>query len=152
MATVSSTEFTSAFVTVPNAKLIPANQHGRLRRAYASYTLPGESTDGDLIQMFKLPRGATIVYARFNAPNDGTAGIYDCGWDGGTNGLETADLNGIFSVLDTGAGAVDTLMVATIAGYNRKMADEVIIRLDTTETTIASVGDVLELEVWYVVD
>lgn len=154
MAILDSTSFDSAYVSKPASKIDVTLEKGRIRRAYASYTLSGEVTTADTIRFFKLPKGARIIDARFVAPSDGTTGQYNIGWDGGEDSLETADDNGLFDnlVADSGGGAVDAKLLGTDAGYNYKLADSVVIQADVAENTTASSGDTLELEVHYVLD
>ena len=141
---------TNRDVTVPSVKLDVSLNHGRVRRAYDSITLSAELTTADTIDMMKLPAGARVVDARFIAPSDGTSGQYNIGWT--SNGTDAADADGLFALADTGAGAVDSKIGGTLAGYNKKFAAETLIQISVAEDTTASSGDTLELEVFYVVD
>ena len=140
-------------VNVPSEKLDVTEQHGRVRRAYDSYTLSGELSLNDTIDMMKLPTGARIVDARLVAPSDGTTGQYDAGWlDAGS---VSADQNGLFAGAtegDSGGGAVDSKLGGASPGYNQKFDGEAQIQLFLIEATTASSGDKIELEVWYLVD
>jgi hypothetical protein len=154
LTTVNSSQYADAYVDVPSDKLKAADKHGVLRRAYGSYTVDAADEFGTsgLINMFKLPKGATLVYARVAMEAAGATGIFDVGWDGGTNSLETADPDGILASVDPGAAAVDALMPSTRPGYNKRFDDEVTIQVDWTEASADSGGDTLELECWYIVD
>jgi hypothetical protein len=154
LTTVNSTEYANAYVTEPNVKNDVSLLSGRVRRAYASYTLAAADILGTagLINMFKLPKGARIVDAYVESPDSGLTGIFEVGWDGGTNGDETADPNGIFTSQDSGTAAITVEMDKSIVGWNRKFADEVTIQIDYTEATESASELVIELEVQYVVD
>jgi hypothetical protein len=153
MAQLYSSEYNSAYIAEPSSKIEVQKQHGRVRRAYASITLAAELAVADLVDFMKLPKGARIVDARVKAVNDGTSGILDIGWP--TNGSDAADQDGIFvgaTSVDFGAGAIDSKMVATVAAYNKKLAEETIIQGYCTEVSVASTGNAIELEVYYILD
>lgn len=144
---------TLAYQNSPSSQLDVTMSHGRVRRAYDSYTLAAEATTADTIDMMKLPKGARIVDARFIAPSDGTTGQWNVGWT--DNGTDGADADGLFigsSAGDTGGGAVDSKLLGTRPGYNQKFSEETLIQLACAENTTASDGDTLELEVFYIVD
>lgn len=153
MATLYGVNATKRDVTVPSVKIKVNEQHGRVRRAYDSYTLAAEASIADLILMMKLPAGAKIVDARVIAPTDGTSGQWDVGW--AAAGTVLADQNGLFAgaaEVDTGAGAIDSKLLGVAPGYNQEFDAEVQIQLYCLEATTASDTDVIELEVFYVVD
>lgn len=153
MATVYAANYTAARVTVPASPINVKDQHGRVRRLADSYTLTGELSLNDIIVAGVLPPGAKIVDARFVAPSDGTTGQYKMGW--ASNGINAADDDAIFAgtTVDSGAGAVDTKMVGTVAGWNFQLGDaETTLQILVSEATTASSGDVLEWEVYYIVD
>ena len=153
MATFYGVNATKRDVNNPSEKIKVNEQHGRVRRAYDSYTLAAEASISDEILMMKLPSGAKLVDARLIAPSDGTTGQWDAGWDAA--GSVAADQNGIFEGAtegDTGGGAVDSKLAGDRAGYNQEFDAETQLKLTCIEATTASSGDVLELEVFYVVD
>lgn len=153
MATVYGANATKRDVNVPSEKIKVNEQHGRVRRAYDSYSLLGEASVADLVLMMKLPAGAKIVDARLAAPSDGTTGQWDVGW--AASGNVAADQNGLFAGAtegDSGGGIVDSKLAGVSAGYNQEFDSEVQIQLYCLEATTASTGDALELEVFYVVD
>lgn len=154
MAILFGKNHTSAFQSEPKENIVASESHGRVRRMYDEFTLSGELSLNDEILMMKLPPNAQLVDARLVAPSDGTTGQYDVGWN--TNGVDAADQNGIFAGAtegDTGGGAVDSKLLGTAAGYNKKFAAaETQIKLFVIEATTASDTDVLQLEVYYLVD
>ncbi len=153
MATVYAVNHTKAYVDEPASKLDVRENHGRVRRHYDSYTLLGEASIGDFIEFGKLPKDAKVIDARVIGPSDGTTGQLDVGWK--SNGTDAADQDGLFAgatEVDTGAGAVDSKMLATAAGYNKAFAAETTLIGEYVEATTASTGDVIQLEVFYVVD
>lgn len=152
MATLFGANYEAAYETEPSSKISVKDQHGRLRVAYDSITLSAELALNDVIEFFKLPKGAKIVDARFSAPSDGTSGQYNVGWQ--SNGTDAADADGFFvgTVADTGAGAVDVKLASTSAGYRFEFAEETVINAVVAEATTASSGDTLELMVIYVID
>jgi hypothetical protein len=155
MAELKGNEYTNAFETTPAIKLSPADQHGRIRVAYGSYDIDSaqEIATTDTIDLFKLPKGATVIGGSVSAPASGATGTFDIGWLGGTDSLETADPNGLFAAVDPGNAAIDRqTMTSLVAGYRHKMLDEVIIQLDCSQITADAGGDKWEVEVYYVVD
>ncbi len=151
---VNTTQYANAFVTKPSVKNDVSLEKGRVRRAYAEYTVDAADEFGTsgLINFFKLPKGARLIDASLIIPSAGGAGIVDIGWDGGADSLETADPNGIFVGADPGAAAVNADLDKTVAGYNHKFLDTVIIQGDISEATTDSGGDSWELEILYVLD
>jgi len=153
MADFSSSNYTLAYDNQPSSKLDVTEQHGRVRRAYAEYTLLAELLITETISMLKLPAGARVVDSRISAPSDGTTGQLDVGWI--DNGSDGADDDGLFDGLseaDTGGGAVDSKIASTSAGYNKKFSKETEFQITALEATTASTGDTYKLEVYYIVD
>ena len=152
----NSASYEAAYVTKPSVKLDVTLEKGRVRRAFAVYTIPTADEIGtdSLIKMFKLPIGARVVDARFKATDDLTSGIVVVGWDSGEDGLETADADGFFggTELDFGNADIDAKMLATANAWNRKFIDTVTVILDGTEASNASGDNTLELEVLYTLD
>lgn len=156
MAALYGANATKRDVNVPSEKLDVTEQHGRVRRAYDSITLAAELNSSDTIDFMKLPAGAKIIDARVIIPVDGggiPAGIINIGWT--DNGVDGADADGMFvgaSEVDFGAGAIDAKLLGTSVAYNKKFSAETLIQAVCTETSAGSSGNVIELEVLYVVD
>ena len=116
----------------PSTKIEAGEQHGRVRRAYDSYTIDAADeilAAGGLIDFMLLPKGARVIDISIVAPASGATGTFDVGWDGGVNGLETADPNGLVAGADPGNAAVDANLDKTLPGFNREFVDEVLIQL-----------------------
>lgn len=156
MATLTSVngDNRASEVASPAVKLDAAENKGKLRRLYDSYTIDAADEFGTsgLISMMTIPSGARIVDARFIAPASGATGICNIGWAAGATGAEAADDDGLFVLADPGGGAVDSKMSGTVAGYNKKFSEEVLVQIDVTEVTADSGGDTWQLEIFYVVD
>lgn len=154
MATFNADNFTLSRVDEPSVKINVKDQHGRVRRLSDRITLSSELALNDIIKAGVLPAGAKVIDARFVAPSDGTTGQYDFGW--ASNGTDAADPDGLFAgatELDTGGGAVDAKMLGTAAGYNKEFVNaETELELLVVEATTASSGDLLEWEVYYIID
>ena len=135
--------------------------YGKLRYISDQITLTRELTTADVINLFKIPKGARVVQMFVTAPTDGTTGQYNIGWlassalnDAGV-ALELADPDGFYvnTVADTGAGALARLsMAATAAGYRKKFAAEVQVQAAVVEATTASTCDTILLEAYIVVE
>jgi len=152
MATLFSTEYTSAFVTVPNSKLNPEDFNGRVRRAYAEITLGAELTSGDIVKMIKLPANASIIDATFNAPA-ATSGNLDIGvTDADESGLN-ASAEALFADQDISSAITQVKLAWTAAGHNLKINKEMDVQiLAEGANTVGATGDVWKLEILYVID
>lgn len=152
MAQFYGANYTDAYVDVPSEKVKVNTKHGRIRILTDSIALGAELSISDKIAVGKLPTGARVVYAKFQAPSDGTTGQYDFGWQ--SNGTDAADADGFFAgaTLDTGGGAIDATMAGTAPAFLKEFAAETILELNVVEATTASNGDTLKWVVLYVVD
>jgi len=150
MATFYSDQYNNAFIAEPSSKLEPKELQGMVRRIYATITLAAEIDTPDIVKLAKLPANAVIIEARLVAPG-GTSGTLDLGWAAGANGLEVADANGILAALD-GSAAIDASMGWSLPAHNKRFAEEVDIQLSATVITAGFNGDVLKLELRYIVD
>ena len=154
MATLYGANYQLARVDEPSSKLNVKEQHGRVSRMYDSITLSAELALNDVIKAGVLPAGAKIVDARIIAPNDGTSGQLDFGW--ASNGSDAADQDGIMAgatEVDFGGGAVDAKMLGTAAAFNKEFAAvETDLELTCVEASNASSGNLIQWEVYYIVD
>lgn len=150
MATFNAVNFQASRVNEPAGKVSVKELHGRVRRLYDSYTLGAELAVNDVIKAGVLPSGAKIVDARIVAPADSAAGIVNMGW--ASNGKDAADPDGLFVGADFGGAALDSKMSAVVAGYNKELQAETELELVCTEATTDSTGNVLQWEVYYIVD
>lgn len=138
----------------PVEKVIAGNDYGRVRVLYDSYTVGADDEFGTsgLINMMKIPKGATLLYGRVSMPASGANGQFEVGWAAGANGDESADPNGIFATQDPGDAAVDAEMPSTRPGYMKTFSEEVQVQVDFTEATADSGGDTIELLLFIAVD
>lgn len=151
MAIFNSDEYAKAYVTQPVSKLEPFEFGGRVRKLYASVTLGAELTTADVLNMAKLPANATPLRVHLIAPG-GTAGSLELGWAAG-EAIEAADADGLIASF-AGNAAVDEVMdiANQAAGYNKKFAEEVDVQLVATVNTTGWSGDLVEMEIEYIID
>lgn len=150
MALQYSTEYEAAYNTEPKSNLIPDKLNGRIRRIFASFTLTAEilaSGANDFI-LAKLPANAVLIEARLIAPG-GTGGTLDLGWLAGES--EVADPNGIMAGI-AGNAAVDDTMAWTDAAFNKRFSEEVDIVLSSSVDSAGWSGDLVQMELRYVID
>jgi len=153
MATLYSSEYQSGFVTVPSGKLNPEDLNGRVRRAYAEFTLGAELADGDIVKMLRLPANSNIIDAGFDSPA-ATSGTLDIGVADADDSASNADDDALFAALDISA-AIDgqTRLDWASAGHNLKINKEMDVQiLADGAATVGATGDVWKLEVLYVID
>ena len=151
MATKYSTQYDQAYITKPFSALKPNEQAGRVRCAYAKYSFSADLAAADVINMFKLPKGARIVDAILKTPDlDASGGTLDVGYDSGLNGDETADPDGLFVDVDVTSAALTRMLVGAAAHF-RELLDEVNVQITIDGDTDATSGDVF-LAVFYVLD
>lgn len=153
MATLYSSEYTSALVTVPAGKLAPEDLNGRIRRAYAEFTLGAELADGDIVKMIRLPANAVLIEARFVAPA-ATSGNLDIGVVDSDESGENDDADYLLNDLDISSAVDDSsFAMSSAAGFNAKVSKELDIQiLADGAATVGANGDVWKLEVRYVID
>lgn len=153
MATLYSSEYTSGFVTVPNGKLNPEDLNGRVRRAYAEFTLSAELSSGDIVKMIRLPANANIIDAGFDCPA-ATSGTLDIGVADADGSGSNDDDDAIFAALNI-SSAIDgnTRLDWDSAGHNLKVNKEMDVQiLADGVATVGASGDTWKLEVLYVID
>jgi len=156
MATLYSSEYQSGFVTVPSGKLNPEDLNGRVRRAYAEFTLGSELADGDIVKMLRLPANSNIIDVNFDSPA-ATSGTLDIGVADADDSAINADDDALFAALDISAAITkDTATGAfswASAGHNLKINKEMDVQiLADGAATVGATGDVWKLEVLYVID
>lgn len=150
MATFYSTEFQAAHVDEPSSKLLPGNLNGRVRRLYAEITLSAEISTADVVKFAKLPANSVPLQAKIVAPG-GSAGTLNLGWSAGSEGSEAADSDGLVAAM-SGASAIDAAMGFSDAGFNKRFAESVDIELSASVNSAGFTGDLVQVEVLYVVD
>jgi hypothetical protein len=161
MATLYGVNADKRLVDSPQTLIDPNANGGRLRVAYDEHTFDGNPSNGDVIKMMTIPKGAKLYQAILvvHAALDTSATDLDVGWDGGANGDETADEDGIFGAVDAGTGALikrlvteDADTTAPNAAYGKEFADEVQIEISLDADLDAADGDKISLEVHYSYD
>jgi hypothetical protein len=150
MATVKSDNFT-LIDSVPSSPAGIGEINGRVRSVFASYTFVGEATSGDILKMFKLPKGARVVDWNFQVTDLGGTGTMNIGWAASADAVEAADADGFHAALDVSGQASQSVPAAGIAGLFKKFAAEVDVQI-VLPTTASATGDVLSGCVQYVID
>ena len=148
-------------IAEPKEQLDVSLNYGKIRYICDQITLADELALNDVINLFKVPKGARVIEMMLTAPTDGTTGQYKIGWpasaDKDENGtaLEAADDDGFYAATaaDTGGGALARLaMAATAAGFRKRFKAEVQVQAVVAEATTASTGDTILLEAYLVVE
>jgi hypothetical protein len=152
MADQNSNQYASAYVTEPRGKLDPNELNGRVRNIFADITLSAEIATTDTVFLHRLPANSTIKSCRLFAPG-GTAGTLDLGWNASADGGEAADPNGLLPGI-AGNAAVDLTMDLSNqqAGYRKKFSEPVDIILSTSVLSAGWSGDLVQLELEYIID
>ena len=152
MATLYSSEYQSGFVTVPSGKLNPENLNGRVRRAYAEFTLGAELSDGDIVKMLRLPANANIIDATFDSPA-ATSGALDIGVADADESGDNAVADNLFDGLNISGAINQQKLDWAEAGHNLKVNKELDVQiLAAGAATVGATADVWKLEVLYVID
>ena len=107
-----------------------------------------------LIKAGVLPSGAKLVDARIIFPADSAGGQLDMGW--ASNGVDAADQDGLFlgaSEGDIGAGAaIDNKLNGFRPGFNKEFGAETELEFTCLEASTDSSGNLLQWEVYYIID
>ena len=150
MATVKSDNFT-LIDSVPSAPAGIGEINGRVRSVFASYTLLADVTSGDILKMFKLPKGARVVGWNFQFADMGGTGTANIGWAASSDAVESASASGFHSALDVSGQASQSVPAAGIAGMFKKFAAEVDVQI-ALPTSSGATGRVISGAVQYVID
>lgn len=150
MATYYSNEYDKSCVTKPLQKLSPAELNGKVRRLTGNITLGAEILAADTVKMALLPANSVIIAVRMIAPG-GASGTIQLGWGAGEN--EVADANGIFSAVPANAAVdVEFDLSSGTAAKNKRFSDPVDIELTSTVDTAGWSGDLVEMEILYIIE
>ena len=154
MANENSTQFEAAYVNPSKTELKPHELNGRVRSIFADVTVSSEKAVGEQIFMCKLPANSVIKSARVNVgAGSATAGTLVLGWNAGER-YEAADNNGLLTAVDptaAGTSAADAF-TGNPGLMPKRFQEEVDIILEATVLTVGMTGDVLKLELEYIVD
>jgi hypothetical protein len=149
MATVYGVNATKRDVNVPADKIAAGEVNGKVMVAYDEYTASGALSNGDVIKLMKIPKGARLLDAVVQADDLGTTGTGKLGWEAGASAAEAADDDGIIASLDFNTAAARTRMT-TAAGVMKKFTEEVQVSLTLTAATTAAGS--IKVYLMYVVD
>lgn len=136
-----------------SSKAAVGDQGGRVRMLKDKFSLTGDLSLNDIIQMGgKLPQGASVVDVILSWDALG-AGALDVGWADGAGGLESADADGFLAaVAVTSAGLAKMSDTdEAVPGYLKDFDEEVQVQIQVQTDTSATSGDI-ELVVLYVVE
>jgi hypothetical protein len=150
MATVKSDNFT-LIDSVPSAPAAIGEQNGRQRIMYASYTLLADATSGDILKMFKIPKGARVTNWAFQFEDLGGTGTANIGWAASSDAVESASATGFHSALDVSGQVALSTPAAGIAGQFKKFSAEVDVQI-ALPTTSGATGKIIKGAVMYVID
>ncbi len=148
MATVYSSQYDAAYVTVPSSKIRPGDHSGEKKIAYFDYTVVATQTAGDVLKLCKLPKGARVTNVVMSFPDLGTTGVLNVGINGGTNSLETADADAFLASVDVNAAADCVSMQSQMeasganAGWLKELLDEVDVQVDIATAWTATSGTI----------
>lgn len=148
MATLYGSQYQNAYVDKPSTKIRPGDYNGEVKHLFFSYPVTAAPSNGDVIKLGRLPKGARILDAVLKFPDLGTAGSLNLGFNGGTNGLETADPDALMAAVDV-ATAANTVSMAqqqeaggALAGHLYELADEVDVQIDVATAWTAAAGTI----------
>lgn len=148
MATIYSDNWTAQRITVPSSKANPGDFGGEKKVAYFTHTITAAPTNGDVLKLLKLPKGARIIDVVMSFGDLGTAGTLNVGLNGGTNSAETADADAFLVSVDVATAADCVSMKSQMeaggsnAGWLKELADEVDVQVDIATAWTVSSGTI----------
>lgn len=151
MATIYSSNYQSAHVSVPAGKYGIGEQNGRVRNLFGVLTLAADATSGDIAKMFKLPKGARVLDYKVSSPDLGGTGVMDFGWAVSDDAVEAADADGFIVDQDVSGQASLGIPAAGVPGLHKKFAAEVDCQL-LMPTTSGATGATIEVQLSYVIE
>lgn len=133
MADFFGSQWTDAYIDVPQEKIAPGDYAGSIKSIYSSFTVPAadELATTDTLFLAKLPPGARLLDCKVKCPATGATGIFNIGYQ--ANGVDAADLDGFVVGADPGAAAV--YAAGAGAGLGKKFTVETNVVLTPTEIT-----------------
>lgn len=146
MATIYSNQYAGAYVNKPMEQIKPGDISGDVHFAFFDFTVPAVApTNGDIVKLCKLPKGAKVVDFKLIHPALG-AGSLNVGWaasaellPGSTTPAEAAVANGLAAaVAVTAAG--QAVIANTAVGNLKDFAAEVDVQIDIATTWTATTG------------
>lgn len=146
MATIYSDQYSDAYVEVPAVKINSGDFNGKPQIAYFSHTVTAAPTNGDVLKLCKLPKGARVLNAVVSHDDLGTAGVLNLGWAADSAAVEAADADGLIASIDVNAAAAVVTMHevsgAARPGLLKKFEAEVDIQLDIATAWTATSGSI----------
>lgn len=124
---------------------------GRVRCSYDEYTLTADLSANDVIKMGRIPKGARLVDYYLDFDDLGTGGTLDVGYNGGDNGDETADPDGLIDGEDVNTAAGQRRAAKGDAALFKKFADNVDLEVTVATDTTATSGTI-RLAAYYTFD
>lgn len=157
MANLYGANYTNEFRNVPSQKANVGDISGRKRVLIDQY-VAGALSNGDIIFLGKLPKGAKILNAYLSHDDLGSTGTAKLGWaasaekDSTGTVLEAANDSGLIASIDLNAAANVPFMLenAPTTGMFKEFTAEVDIILTLTAAT--TVGGTINSCVEYVID
>lgn len=148
MATKYSNNYT-LLNNVPSEKIAPSDGYGKVRALYAEYALTADLASGDVIKMFRIPKGARVIDMIVDLPDlDTSGGTVDIGWSkdlknlGTSGGGEDADADGFKANVDVATAAIKSQLAAGSAGFGKKFAEECDFQITIDGDTDATSGTI----------
>ena len=157
MADKYSIGYKARYITKPPSMQDPGDSSGKVRWLYAKYDLGVDGSvlaTADTVYLTKLPKGARVLDGWLKHGDLGTGGTVDIGWQASSDGVETADSNGLFAAVDmkTAADALVGLNeVASPPAMFKKFEAEVNVVAVASEASTLTDGDI-EIGILYVVE
>lgn len=144
MATLYGTQYKQAYVDVPSSKIAPGDVGGEVKFMYFDYTITAAPTNGDVLKLGKIPKGARIVDACLAFPDLGSAGAVNLGWAASADGVEAADADGLLVNVDvnTAAAIVIAAEQSAPAGFLKHFDAEVDLQMDIATAWTATSGSI----------
>jgi len=146
MATLYSSQYQDAYVSKPMEQIDKGFDSGDIKFKYFSYTVTAAPTNGDVLKLFKIPKGAIILDFEIAHPDLGTAGSLNIGWAAGADGVESADADGFMAAVDVNAAAAIQNMAdvsgAATPGYLKQFSEEVDCQIDIATAWTATSGTI----------
>lgn len=147
MATKYSDNYT-LLNNVPSEK-IASSDNGKVRALYATYTLTADLASGDIIKMFRIPKGARVIDMIVDFPDlDASGGTVDIGWSkdlrnlGASAGGEDLDADGFKADVDVATAAIQSKLAVGSLGFGKKFAEECDFQITIDGDTDATSGTI----------
>lgn len=146
--TLYGANYTATEINVPSEKAGVGENIGKIHFSFDSFspaTADGEYEVGDVVKMFKLPKGARVIDVIAAGPSLGTTGIFKVGYE--ANGVDVADDDGFIASVDLGGQAATVSMTDTenAAAQFKKFTAETQVILTFTEASTANTGTTISL-------